>query len=127
MLGVDGAQLANVKQLPPTISVLYYFNTSTAFKPYVGVGLNYTIFFDEQFESGPESLGLSNLSLDGSFGYSVQLGADYLLNDKWHINTSLRYIDIDSEATFDFAGDNIGKSDIDVDPLVVSLLLGYKF
>lgn len=127
VLGVDGAQLANVKQLPPTLSALYYFNTSTALKPYVGVGLNYTIFFDEQFESGPESLGLSNLSLDGSFGFSVQLGADYLLNDKWHINASLRYIDINSEASFDFNSDNIGKSDIDVDPLVTSLTLGYKF
>ena len=50
-----------------------------------------------------------------------------MLNDKWHINASLRYIDIDSEATFDFGGDDIGKSDIDVDPLVASLLIGYKF
>lgn len=127
VLGVDGTKLAESKQLPPTLSALYYFDTNIALKPYVGIGLNYTIFFDEQFEPGPESLGLTDLSLDSSFGYSVQVGADYLLNDKWHINASLRYIDINTEATFDVAGDNIGKSDVDIDPLVASFLIGYKF
>lgn len=127
VLGVDGAKLAEVSQLPPTISALYYFNTSSKLKPYVGAGINYTIFFDEEFESTPESLGFSDLELDGSFGLSLQVGADYQINDKWHINASARYISIESEATFDVAGDNIGKADIDVDPMVYSIMLGYKF
>ena len=127
VLGVDGAQLAEVTQLPPTVSALYYFDTRSAFKPYIGAGLNYTIFFDEEFETAPKSLGFSNLELDGSFGYSVQLGADYLLNDKWHINASARYIEISTDATFDVAGDNIGKAKVDVDPIVLSLMVGYKF
>lgn len=127
VLGVDGAKLAEVSQLPPTLSALYYFDTSSKFKPYVGAGINYTIFFDEEFEAAPESLGLSDLTLDGSFGLSVQIGADYQINDKWHVNASARYISIESEATFDVAGDNIGKATIDVDPMVYSIMLGYKF
>jgi len=127
VLGVDGAKLAEVSQLPPTISALYYFDTSSKFKPYVGAGINYTIFFDEEFESTPESLGLTDLELDGSFGLSFQVGADYQINDKWHVNASARYISIESEATFDVAGDNIGKANVDVDPMVYSIMLGYKF
>ncbi|WP_111979603.1 OmpW/AlkL family protein [Algibacillus agarilyticus] len=127
VLGVDGAQLAKVTHLPPTVSALYYFDTNSALKPYVGAGLNYTIFFDEEFEAAPKSLGLSDLELDGSFGYSVQIGADYLLNDKWHVNASARYIDIQSDAEFKVGGQNIGKADIDVNPMVYSLLVGYKF
>jgi len=127
VLGVDGALLGKVTQLPPTLSVLYYFNTDAKFKPYVGLGINYTIFFEEKFESAPKGLGLTDLQLDGSFGFSAQIGADYRLTDDWHINASVRYIDIQSDATFDVGGNNIGKAEIDVDPMVYSLMLGYKF
>jgi outer membrane protein len=127
VLGVDGAKLGEVTHLPPTLSALYYFDTSTAFKPYVGLGVNYTIFFDEKFEAAPKSLGLSNLELDGSFGLSAQLGMDYLLDDNFHINASVRYIDISTDATFDVGGESIGSASIDVDPMVYSLMIGYKF
>lgn len=126
-LGVDGVKLAEVTHLPPTLSALYYFDTGTAFKPYVGLGLNYTHFFKEEFEPAPKSLGFSNLQLDGSFGYSVQIGADYEIDKNWSVNASARYIDISTDATFDVAGESIGKSTIDVDPMVYSIMVGYKF
>ena len=127
VLGVDGANLGEVSHLPPTLSALYYFDTNSAFKPYVGLGINYTVFFDEDFAAAPKSLGLSNLDLDGSFGLSAQIGADYHLDDKWSINASVRYIDISTEATFDVGGASVGKANIDVDPMVYSIMLGYKF
>ena len=127
VLNVDGAKLAEVSHLPPTVSALYYFNTSSNIKPYVGAGINYTVFFDEGFENGPKSLGLTNLDLENSFGLSIQAGFDFHLNKQWHINTSIRYIDIDTEASFDVGGNNIGKANIDIDPTVYSLLVGYKF
>lgn len=127
VLNVNGAKLAEVSHLPPTLSALYYFDTNSAFKPYVGVGINYTIFFEEEFESAPKSLGLSDLKLDSSFGLSAQVGADYHIDEKWSVNASIRYIDIDSDASFKVGGASIGKADINVDPMVYSLMLGYKF
>jgi len=127
VLGVDGAKLGEVSHLPPTISALYYFNTNSAFKPYVGAGINYTIFFNEKFADAPKSLGLSNLKLDGSFGYALQVGADYDIDKNWSVNASARYIDINTDATFSVGGDNIGKASISVDPMVYSLMIGYKF
>ncbi|NQZ81455.1 MAG: outer membrane beta-barrel protein [Colwellia sp.] len=127
VLGVDGALLGKITQLPPTLSALYYFDNDSKFKPYIGLGVNYTIFFDEKFEPAPKSLGLTDLQLEGSFGFSAQIGSDYHITDKWHINASVRYIDIQSDATFDVGGQNIGKAEIDVDPMVYSLMLGYKF
>jgi outer membrane protein len=124
---VNDLTLAEVTQLPPTISALYYFDSTSAFKSYVGVGLNYTIFFDEEFTKAPKTLGFKNLELDGSFGYSLQVGADYHLNDQWHVNASVRYIEINTEVTFDI-GDTIkGSAEVDVDPMVYSVMLGYKF
>lgn len=127
VLNVDGIKLGEVSQLPPTISALYYIETHSALKPYVGIGINYTVFFDENFEGTSTNLGLSNLELSGSFGLSLQIGIDYLLNDNFHVNASVRYIDISTDATFDVGGQNIGKASIDVNPIVSSIMLGYKF
>lgn len=124
---VDGATLGEVSHLPPTVSALYYFDTNSNFKPYVGLGLNYTVFFDESFKSTPESLGFNDLSLDDSFGIAYQVGADYHLNEKWHINASVRYMDIDTEATFKIGDDINGSANVAVDPMVYSIMLGYKF
>lgn len=124
---VDGATLAEVTHLPPTVSALYYFDSGSAFKPYVGAGLNYTIFFDEDFKSAPKSLGFNDLSLDGSFGLALQVGFDYLIDDNWSINASARYIDIGTDAEFKIGDAIKGSAEVDVDPMVYSLMVGYKF
>lgn len=126
-VNVDGATLGEVTHLPPTVSALYYFDTGSNFQPYIGAGLNYTIFFDEEFKSAPKSLGFNNLELDGSFGLSAQIGADYQLNDKWHINASVRYIDINTDANFKIGDEIKGSAEVDVDPMVYSIMIGYKF
>lgn len=134
-IDLNGAKLAEVKHLPPTLSALYYFDSTSAFQPYVGVGLNYTVFFDEEFTDTPIAAGFSDLDLDASFGYSVQVGADYQLDNHWHINASARYIDLSTDATFNLKNSlNVsgglagkGSTQVDVDPMVYSLLIGYKF
>jgi len=118
--------LAEVSHLPPTVSAIYYFNTNSAFKPYVGAGINYTIFFSEDFTSTYDDAGFSGLSLDDSFGLAFQVGADYQINDKWHVNASARYIDIDTDVSFK-AGSAKGTASVAIDPMVYSIMLGYKF
>jgi len=130
---LDGAKLAEVTHLPPTLSALYYFDTGSAFKPYVGAGINYTVFFDEEFTATPASVGFKNLELDSSFGLSFQVGADFELNKNWSVNVSARYIDIGTKATFDLEDPHnvglagSGSASVEVDPMVYSIMLGYKF
>jgi outer membrane protein len=119
--------LADSKQLPPTLSALYYFDTDSAFKPYVGLGINYTVFFDNSFTSTYSDAGFSDLDMDNSFGYAVQVGADYDLGDNWSINISARYIDISTDASFTVGGTTDGSASVDVDPMVYSVMLGYTF
>lgn len=128
--GLDG-KLADIKHLPPTLSVVYYpLDKASAFKPYVGVGLNYTTFFQEDLSSTRKTQGFSSLELDDSFGLAFQVGADYMLNDKWMVNAQVRYVDIDTEATVkgpSALGFTKTKVDVDVDPWVYMVGLGYKF
>ena len=125
--GGDTTLLADTKQLPPTLSALYYFDTGSDFKPYVGVGINYTIFFDNSFTGTYSDDGFSDLKLDNSFGYAVQVGADYDLGDNWSVNASARYIDISTDAKFKVDPSTQGFASVDVNPMVYSVMLGYTF
>ena len=128
--GLDG-KLGDIKHLPPTLSVVYYpLDSKSAFKPYVGVGINYTTFFQEDLSSERKAQGFSNLDLDDSIGLAFQVGADYMLTDKLMINAQVRYIDIDTEATVSGPSAlSIAKTkvDVDVDPMVYMVGLGDKF
>lgn len=126
-LGLGDGKLAETKHLPPTISALYYFNSpESKFQPYVGAGINYTIFFDDNFTDAREDQTFQSLELDDSFGLSAQLGIDYKLENNWLVNASIRYIDIDTEADFEVAGSK-ASVDVDIDPWVYTLSVGYRF
>ncbi len=116
----DGTEVGDTDHLPPTVSIQYHFNPAARFYPYVGVGVNYTRFFSED-TTGP--LAGADLSLDDSFGLAVQLGADWQLNENWFLNVDARWMDIDTEAKLD--GVSIG--DVEIDPVVYGISLGYKF
>ena len=124
---IDGS-FGDIKHLPPTLSAVYYpLDSKSAFQPYVGLGINYTIFFDEDLSSRQKDNGFSNLELDNSWGLSYQLGMDYMLTDNLMLNAQVRYIDIDTTATVDHNALGKVKVDVDVDPFVYMVGLGYKF
>jgi outer membrane protein len=128
--GLDG-KLADVKQLPPTLSLQYYPMESTSkFQPYAGVGINYTMFFDEDLTRERKDQGFSNLKLQDSVGLAGQLGMDYMLTDNMLVNASVWYVDIDTKATVDgptALGVGRTKVNVDVDPWVYMVGVGYKF
>ena len=143
-LGATGVQLGSTKHLPPTLSLQFYpMGAESAFQPYVGAGINYTIFFEEKATSALNAtiptiadnaagaaLGLpvpnsTSLELDDSISYAVQAGFDYMLSDSIGINAAVWYIDISTEATItsDFGGGTVVNStvDVDIDPMVYNL------
>lgn len=120
-------KLGELKHLPPTLSVVYYpLDSKSAFQPYVGAGINYTWFFDDKLSSEAESKGFSGLDMKDSWGLAAQVGMDYMLTDNVMVNAQVRYIDIDTTGTTNFGGAKV-KVDVDVDPMVYMVGLGYKF
>ncbi|MAR92257.1 MAG: OmpW family outer membrane protein [Pseudomonadota bacterium] len=135
-LGAVGTvDAAEVKHLPPTVSVQYFpMGAGSELQPYVGVGLNYTTFFDEEVDDELDavttSLGLGDarsLEVDDSFGLALQLGCDYAINENLVVNAAVWMIDIDTTATFKYAGGNKIEGDVDIDPMAYMVGLGYKF
>jgi len=148
-LGPAG-KLGDTRHLPPTLSVQYHFNPGATFRPYAGIGLNYTLFFDED---GNDTLhngiigtsnallgtdyvgGSTDLSIDDSFGIALQLGADIQLTDALFLNFDARWIDIEADAkltTTTETGAGIqtvltSRIKTDIDPIVFSTTLGMRF
>jgi len=117
---LDGTEVASTKHLPPTLSVQYHFAPDSKFQPYIGVGLNYTNFFSEKTYGVLEG---ADLSLGDSWGLAGDIGADIMLNDKWFLNVSIRYMDIETKAKLD--GESIGK--VDISPWIYSGNVGFRF
>jgi outer membrane protein len=85
-VGNDEVSLGSVRLLPPTVTLQYHFYPTKSLKPYVGAGLNYTIFYD--VENG-DTLGMD---YKNNVGFALQGGVDYFVNDKFFLNVDINKI-----------------------------------
>lgn len=113
---LNGGYAGETKQLPPTLSLNYHIPTGGKFTPFVGIGVNYTTFFET---SSP----LGDLEIDDSFGVAVHLGGDYAVSDTAALRLDLRYAKIESDVSLN--GADIGK--VEIDPLVTGISYIIKF
>ncbi|WP_421418570.1 OmpW/AlkL family protein [Pseudoalteromonas lipolytica] len=129
--GLAGNKIADIKQLPPSLIAQYHFLDSTyKFRPFVGVGINYTTFFDEQPSAALKAtLGTNDVEvkLDDSFGFAAQAGFNYMMNENWGLHGMVALIDIDTDATVYADGAKALTSTVEIDPVVTMLGVKYKF
>jgi outer membrane protein len=116
-----------INALPPSLLLQYHFTDLGSFKPYVGAGVNYTIFSNRNNFS---ALGLNNvLTVDqNSFGFVAQVGADYMLDKNWGLNVDLKYATMSTNVNGQNAlasQGNIGK--LTLNPLMPAVGVTYKF
>jgi outer membrane protein len=113
--------IGDVWLLPPTVLLQYHFDLGNGIKPYVGAGVNYTVFFNED-ASGP----YNNLKLDNAFGFAAQAGVDIHLQGNWFLNVDVKKIWLDTDATVNL-GTTPVSTHVDLDPLIIGVGLGYRF
>lgn len=132
---VDGSRswsflgpVAETKVLPPTVTLQYHFAPNNQLKPYVGLGINYTHFFDENIPSRSLlSQPGDSVELDSSRGLAVQAGFDYAIDEDWFINVDLKYIDIDTTARYKNTTAGSVKVSTDIDPFIFGVGIGRRF
>jgi outer membrane protein len=118
----------DTKVLPPTLTLQYHFAPNSDIRPYVGAGINYTHFFDEEVpnKSGVSQSG-DDVELDDSWGLAVQAGVDIALDDVWFVNMDVKYIDIDTTAKFKGTAVGRAKINADINPFVFGVGIGRSF
>ena len=113
--------VGDVWLLPPTLTLQYHPFPKSRFSPYVGAGLNLTLFYAEDAAGGTvRSLSFDNFSV----GFAAQAGLDYQINDRWSINLDIKKVFIEAEAELN-GGAIAGQ--VDLDPWLFGIGVGYKF
>ena len=118
--------LGSVWLLPPTLTAQYHFYTSDkkVFKPYIGAGVNYTLFYN--VKSGD----VADVKYDNALGYAAQLGFDLMLDDKFFINVDAKRLFLKTDVTVDASNLAPGLSipaEVEINPWLLGIGFGMKF
>ena len=113
-----GVDLGDVWILPPTLLLQYHFTPKDQFRPYVGAGINYTIFY------GEDSGAVTSIDYEDNFGYALQAGMDYDLGNQWVFNIDVKKLWLNTDVSIN--GGAI-TADVDLDPWIFGTGFGYRF
>jgi len=106
--------------LPPTLTLQYHLTNFGAFKPYVGAGVNYTIFYNQEGKS------VNKLDIENSFGFALQAGFDYMIDQHWGINADVKKIFLRPDYKVRSGGTTL-RGTADLDPWLIGVGITYRF
>lgn len=125
----NGKQIASIRWISPTLLLEYdFFSPRAKWRPFVGVGVNYTRFVDRQITPAGAAVsgGPTSISLPVSVGPAVTAGVTYRWTERWHFTASYSVAQVNSRLTTDTAG-VVRSSKVHFWPNVVVLSVGYSF
>ena len=121
-------RLGSAWALPPTLTVQYHPVADGPARPYVGAGINYTMFYSENASDKLEAaVGKTRVRLGDSVGWAAQAGLDVDIGPKLFLNFDVKYIDIDTKARLATTAAGTQRVRVRLDPLVVGLGIGTRF
>lgn len=115
----NGTAIGSFKHLPPTLTAQYHFTNLGAFRPYVGLGVNYTNISSVDILGGGANLKRN------SFGLAAQVGADFPIGGGWLLNVDVKKVQIGTDVLAEPTETNLGS--FKVDPLLISVGFGKRF
>ena len=113
-------ELGKVSLLPPTLTLQYHFINSGGIKPYIGAGVNLTLFYNVDLPAAT----VTDIDYSDSFGFALQAGVDVPMNDDWFINLDVKKLFLNTDVTIN-SGAITG--DVDINPWIFGIGFGKKF
>ena len=112
--------LGDVWLLPPTLTLQYHFMPKAKFSPYIGVGINWTLFFNQK-----KSTDITAVNYTNSVGPAFQVGLDMRVDDRWSLNIDVKKVFVQTDVTINFGA--VNAKDVDLDPWIFGFGVGYRF
>lgn len=120
-------RLASTWVLPPTLTAQYHFAPAAKIRPYVGAGINYTLFYSEKPSAALETaVGATKVKMKSSFGWAAQAGIDFDLNKNMFLNFDVKYIDIRTTARLSTTAIGVQRVKVNPNPIVVGVGVGFR-
>ncbi|MFA5988142.1 MAG: OmpW family outer membrane protein [Sphingomonas sp.] len=113
--------------LPPTLTAQYHFNSAGKFRPYVGGGINYTIYWNEKASNElAGALGPTRVHLSNSVSWAAQAGFDIDISKKFFFNIDAKYVDMNSNATLRTTAIGTQTVRVRVNPVIIGAGFGIR-
>ena len=111
--------IGSVRMLPPTLTVQYHFMPDANIRPYIGAGINYTFFFDARSP-------LPDIHYKNNVGWALQAGVDVPIGDSgYFLNADVKKLFLSTDVKA--LGGLVRANDVDLDPWMVGVGVGYRF
>jgi len=117
---LNDTYIGKIKALPPSLVLQYHFTDFGAFKPYVGLGVNYTLF-----SSRDNILGGAVTVENSSVGMVGQVGFDYMFTKSMGLNFDVKYIQMETDVVLKASGTKVGA--LGLSPITTGVGFTYKF
>lgn len=114
-------KLGIVKLIPATLLAQFHLLPDQMFDPYVGVGINYTYFYEQN-----QHATLTDIKYDDSVGAAFQAGVDINIGRNWYVNLDVKKVLVETDVAVT-AGATVAKTTVTLDPYVLGAGFGYKF
>lgn len=129
--GVDGAAgtelVSDALLLPATFTAKYHFNAGGV-SPYVGAGVSYFIWLDDEPGATAVALGADDFNLSDEVGFVLQAGFDVPLGDAgFGFSVDAKRYFIGTTARWYANGVTVIETEHNLDPWVVSAGVSYRF
>jgi outer membrane protein len=118
---IGDVDLGRVWVLPPTLTLQYHPLPTSRISPYVGAGLNYTVFYGE---GGRRSAPVAKVDIENSWGWALNAGVDYEVAPNWLANLDVKRLFLEPDVSVN-SGAIRGRADLN--PWIVGASVRYRF
>lgn len=111
-----------MRLLPPILALQYHFFADNKISPYIGAGINYTVFYDAD-KSGDSRL--DDVDYDNRFGWALQAGMDWQVFERWSLNLDVKKLWLPAAVSVNDGA--VKGRNADIDPWIIGVGIGYRF
>lgn len=118
MLASGDIDVGSAWVLPPTLTLQYHYTDLPWAKPYVGAGINYTLYYNQ------DPGAMNSINMKDDFGFALQAGVDVPIDERWSFNLDIKKLYVDADAEWN---NGTVQADIDLGPWIIGTGIGYRF
>lgn len=112
--------------VPLTATAQFHPQIYGPWDPYVGLGITWIVPI-YSLSDDLRTAGLNDVDFEGSLGLAAQAGFNYQMDNRWYVNFDLKYLGASLEARARTDVEDIPTVNLDINPFVIALGMGYKF
>jgi outer membrane protein W len=125
----NGQELSTARWFAPSALIEYsFFDDSYKLRPYIGVGLNYVVFYDRNSTAAGNAAagGPTSISLPNSIGPAATAGLNYQISRNWSVMASYSASRVQTQSTVHTGGVD-RNSNVSFGPQTFVVAAGFSF